>query len=184
VQHDFASNGSLSRREMIRLSIVGSAAGVLASGCSRPRIAARSIFSDDERAWLAATADTLVPGAAAAKVVDFVAAMLSDPEPMLCYGFVSFPMPPEQFYRAALSAIADLSRRSRGKSPDALTPHEREELIGRMLAPKLSGWAGPPPGLVYFVIRNDAIDAVYGGEDAYERLDVPYMAHIAPPGRW
>jgi hypothetical protein len=34
------------------------------------------------------------------------------------------------------------------------------------------------------VVRSDAVDVVYGTMDGYARLDIPYMAHIAPTTRW
>ena len=36
----------------------------------------------------------------------------------------------------------------------------------------------------YFVLRNDAVDVVYGTKDGIESLGIPYMAHIEPPSRW
>ena len=36
----------------------------------------------------------------------------------------------------------------------------------------------------YTVLRNDAIDVVYGTMEAYAALGVPYMAHIAPTKKW
>ena len=41
--------------------------------------------------------------------------------------------------------------------------------------------AGP---FVYLVLRNDAVDVVYGTMSGYEGLGIPYMAHIAPAKRW
>lgn len=171
----------LSRRAAIRLSIAGSVGALLPAGCTAT---VQAIFTSHERRTLAAVAETIVPGAEAAQVVDFVAAMLADSDPMLCYRFVSFPMPPLEFYRASLDAIVDLSGKMGGHNPDGMAPAQRTALIGKMLSPDLRGWKGPPASLVYFVIRNDAIDAVYGDTDAYARLDVPYMAHIPPPRRW
>jgi hypothetical protein len=103
---------------------------------------------------------------------------------MLCYRFVSFPMPPTAFYKASLDAVENLSRTTLAKPSHQLAPDEFQHLIGQILGPDPHGWHGPPGSLVYFVIRNDAIDAVYGGEDAYTGVGIPYMAHIKPPGRW
>jgi Gluconate 2-dehydrogenase subunit 3 len=179
------SNGLLSRRALIRMSLVAAAGQTLGLGCSEPaKTAPASVLLPGERATLAAIADTLVPGSSHAGVVDFVAAMLADTDPMLCYRFLSVPMPPLTFYKASLAAIADLSVKAMGRNPDALSANQRTALVGTMLSPNAKAWKGPPAALVYFVIRNDAIDAVYGDERAYARLDVPYMAHIEPPARW
>jgi hypothetical protein len=42
---------------------------------------------------------------------------------------------------------------------------------------KLDGWKGPTAGFVYFLLRSDAVDVVYG-------LGVPYQPHIAPTRSW
>jgi hypothetical protein len=34
------------------------------------------------------------------------------------------------------------------------------------------------------VLRSDAVDVVYGTEEGYKDLGIPYMAHIAPLKRW
>ena len=39
-------------------------------------------------------------------------------------------------------------------------------------------------GFVYTILRNDALDVVYGTMEAYAALGVPYMAHIAPTKKW
>jgi len=49
---------------------------------------------------------------------------------------------------------------------------------------KLEAWQGPPAGQVYFVLRSDAVDVVYGTMEGYESLGVPYLPHIAPDRRW
>ncbi len=174
-----------SRRTLIRMSLVAMAGQTLSLGCTEPaKTISTSVLSPGERRTLAAIADALVPGASHAGVVDFIAAMLADPDPMLCYRFLSLPIPPLDFYKASLDAIADLSVKVIGRSADALSVGERNVLIGTMLSPNARAWKGPPAALVYFVIRNDAIDAVYGDERTYAHLDVPYMAHIEAPARW
>jgi len=49
---------------------------------------------------------------------------------------------------------------------------------------KIDGWQGPAGGLVYTVLRNDAVDVVYGTMEGYAALGIPYMPHIAPTKRW
>ena len=53
-----------------------------------------------------------------------------------------------------------------------------------MGAGTIDAWRGPPAAFFLFVLRMDAIDVVYGTQDGFDRLDLPYMAHIAPPARW
>jgi hypothetical protein len=37
---------------------------------------------------------------------------------------------------------------------------------------------------VYFLLRTDAVDVVYGTMEGYAQLGVPYMPHIAPARSW
>jgi len=37
---------------------------------------------------------------------------------------------------------------------------------------------------VYFLMRHDAVDVVYGTVEGIESLGTPYMAHIVPVSRW
>jgi hypothetical protein len=178
------AGGFPSRRAAIRLSIAGTLAGGLTFGCSKPSLKSDAVLTAQERAILGAAADTLVPGSEAAGVVDFVTAMLAESDPLLCYRFVSFPLPPKSFYKLALASLDDLSHATAGKPFDTLALSERTHVAGKLLEPNLKGWKGPPAPLVYFVLRSDAIDALYGVEEAYAHLDVPYMAHIEPPRSW
>lgn len=179
------SDGLPSRRAAIRLSIAGTLASGLAYGCGKPQPSAEGdALSAGERTILASVADTLVPGSAAAGVVDFVSAMLADADPLLCYRFVSFPMPPRAFYKLSLASIAALSHAMTGKALGALPASERLRVVGALAGPDAKGWKGPPGSLVYFVMRSDAIDALYGVPKTYAHLEIPYMAHIAPPHSW
>ena len=57
-------------------------------------------------------------------------------------------------------------------------------LQGAFTGKPFDAWSGPAAGLVYFVLRSDAVDVVYGTPAGFERLGVPYMAHILPPAGW
>ena len=39
-------------------------------------------------------------------------------------------------------------------------------------------------GATLIAVRSDAADLVYGTPDAFERLGLPYVAHIEPPTTW
>ena len=45
-------------------------------------------------------------------------------------------------------------------------------------------WQGPPPPLFYMMVRSDAVDVVYGTKEGFDKLNVPYMAHIMPEEKW
>ena len=49
---------------------------------------------------------------------------------------------------------------------------------------KLESWKGPAQGFVYSILRNDAVDVVYGTVEGFARINVPYMPHILPQRSW
>src|ERR1700689_5417250 len=63
-------------------------------------------------------------------------------------------------------------------------PAEQHDFIDLMRQNKLDGWKGPGSPFVYFLLRTDAVDVVYGTMDGYAHLGVPYQAHIAPTQSW
>src|SRR5438128_6336196 len=65
-----------------------------------------------------------------------------------------------------------------------LNESERREFVDAMRQNKIDGWQGPAGGFVYIVLRNDAVDVVYGTMEGYAALGIPYMPHIAPTKRW
>jgi hypothetical protein len=65
-----------------------------------------------------------------------------------------------------------------------LSTIEQRDFVNLMRQNKIDGWQGPAGGFVYFLLRMDAVDVVYGTVEGYEALGIPYMAHIAPEKRW
>ena len=136
---------------------------------------------------LEAVGETLVPGAKAAGVANFVDQQLSIPpeQALLEARILNIRPPYANFYRAALGAI---DRASRAKNNDRgfaqLSMSERNDFIDLMRQNKIDGWQGPPGPFVYLVLRSDAVDVVYGTTDGYAALGIPYMPHIAPTKRW
>jgi Gluconate 2-dehydrogenase subunit 3 len=89
------------------------------------------------------------------------------------------------FYRAAMAAIDRASMAQHGGRRFAqLSASEQHAFVGLMRQNKVDGWQGPPGGFIYFVMRHDAVDVVYGTIEGYESLGIPYMAHIVPEKRW
>jgi hypothetical protein len=164
-------------RKLATLGIAGVASQSIVAQAAAP-------LASSEGHTLSAAGDALVPGAAKAGIVPFVTAMLSSHCPALFYDYLSLPMEPDVFYRAALAAIRSFALLHGGHAFDTLPREARERLLAGLLSPSLPGWSGPPPMLVYTVLRNDAIDVVYGTESAYEDLRIPYMPHIEPPKLW
>jgi hypothetical protein len=71
-----------------------------------------------------------------------------------------------------------------GKPIEAREATSVATLVGDIAAGKPTTWAAAPAPFFYFVLRADAVDIAYGTRAGFERLGVPYMAHIEPAGDW
>jgi hypothetical protein len=140
----------------------------------------------EQGATLDAMGETLVPGAKAAGITNFVDQQISGPaeEALLQARILNVRPPYANFYRAALGAIDGASDKTKGRKFAELTPDEQHDFVNLMRQNKLDGWQGPPGPFVYAVLRSDAVDVVYATMEGYAALGVPYMPHIAPAKRW
>jgi hypothetical protein len=144
------------------------------------------ILDAQEAAAIEALGETLVPGARESGVAHFIDHQISRPpeEALLEARTVNVQPPFANFYRAAVAAIDKASDARHGHGFAATPAKEQAELVGLLRQNKLEGWQGPPQGLVYFVLRSDAADVVYGTMEGYAALGVPYQPHIAPEIKW
>jgi len=150
-----------------------------------PSVAADAL-DESERATLGRLAEVLLPGSQAAGVVDFVATQLLLPleRQTLMIKYLGVTPPFVTFYKTGLRALDELSQRRvnvvflRAREADAT------ELVRQLVSAAPATWSGPPAGLFHFVVRNDALDVVYGTKDGFLELSTPYMAHIEPPSAW
>ena len=141
----------------------------------------------DQAATLAAIGETLVPGAKDAGVVNFVDQQISAPaeEALLEARILNVRPPYANFYRAALGAIDGASQaKYGGRGFAVLSAAEQHDFVDLMRQNKLDSWKGPGAPFVYFLMRTDAVDVVYGTMDGYAHLGVPYQPHIAPTRSW
>ena len=144
------------------------------------------VLTPDEAGTLEATGEAFAPGATAAGIAWFVDAQLSRPpnDGLLMARYFNVTPPYIDFYRASLTAVDRLSEARHDKLFAELATPAGTELLRGLLAGDPEGWAGPPALLVYLVLRNDAVDVVYGTAEGIESLGVPLMAHIPPPAKW
>jgi Gluconate 2-dehydrogenase subunit 3 len=140
----------------------------------------------DQAATLDAVGETLVPGAKAAGITNFVDQQISGPphEALLQARILNVRPPYANFYRAALTAIDGASDKTKGRKFAALTADEQRDFVNLMRQNKLDGWQGPPGPFVYTILRSDAVDVTYATMEGYAALGVPYMPHIAPTKSW
>ena len=177
------------RREFIIGSLsftVGGATVLLSAREARAQGVPFRLLNADEAETIEALGETLVPGARAAGIAHFIDHQISVPpeEALLEARILNVRPPYASFYRAALGAVDRASSAQSGRRFAWLASHEQREFVNLMRQNKLEGWQGPPGGFVYFVLRSDAVDVVYGTVEGYQALGIPYMAHIAPLKRW
>ena len=144
------------------------------------------LLNAEEAETLDALGEALVPGAREAGVAHFIDQQISVPpgEALLEARIVNIKPPFANFYRAAIAGVDRASTARSGKRFTALSASEQHDFIDALRQNKIEGWQGPPGPQVYFVLRSDAVDVVYGTMEGYESLGVPYLPHIAPDRRW
>ncbi|MBS0422234.1 MAG: gluconate 2-dehydrogenase subunit 3 family protein [Proteobacteria bacterium] len=137
-------------------------------------------------AVLDALGEILLPGSSVAGLAHYIDHQLSaDPaDSMLMIKYLEVTAPFTGFYEGGLRATDALARAMYGKAWTNLSREQATALVTKMSGGQVEGWQGPPAGLFYFVLRSDAVDVMYGTKSGFEKLGVPYMAHIEPPSRW
>jgi hypothetical protein len=165
---------------------IGGAEILMSPGEARARAVPFRLLGAEEAETLEALGETLLPGAREAGIAHFIDQQVSvtPGEALLEARIVNVRPPYINFYRAAIGGIDKASMARGGKRFAALTAAEQHDFIDQLRQNKIDGWQGPPAGQVYFVLRSDAVDVVYGTMEGYESLGVPYMAHIEPDKRW
>jgi gluconate 2-dehydrogenase subunit 3-like protein len=179
-----------SRRDFIKhgvlLASVAAGASVLTPAASRAARAPYRVFDPTHVRTLESLGDILVPGSAREGLAHYIDAQLSGPsiDSLLMIKYLGVNPPFTDFYRSGLDALNDAARRIHSLPFSSLAAPDAGALVSAMATGDIPGWSGPPAPLVFFVLRNDAVDVVYGTVSGFESLGVPYMPHIAPPTRW
>jgi hypothetical protein len=139
-----------------------------------------------EAETLEAMGETLVPGARAAGIAHFIDQQISaTPEEALLQARIMNVRPPyANFYKAVITAIDGAAAVQSDQRFAWLPSDAQRDFVNLMRQGKLQGWQGPPAPFVYFLMRSDAVDVVYGTVEGYELLGIPYQAHIMPLKRW
>ena len=153
---------------------------------AREKNVAYGVLSDAEVATLDALGEILLPGSAAAGLSNFIDHQLgaAPEDQMLMIKYLGVAAPFASFYQGGLAALNEFSQVQTSRTFAELSSEIRTDLVGQIAQGNPDGWQGPPGPFFYFVLRNDAVDVVYGTKDGIESLGIPYMAHIEPPGRW
>lgn len=182
-----------SRRDVLKTAALGlfafHVAGcqkILTPAAARQQGAALQVLTRDEAMVLEAFGEALVPGARDLGLAHYVDANLARPlgDSLLTIRYLDVLPPHDAFYKAGLKALDEAAMRLVGKPFAAADAAEVKPLIAALLPARIEGWSGPPSALFYLAVRSDAADLVYGTRAAFERMDIPYMAHIEPPSDW
>lgn len=183
----------LRRRRFVQSSGLGLLAFQLAGaqvmltpGEARARAVPFRVLTPAEVATLEAFGEVLLPGARDAGMAHFVDHQLAA-EPadcLLLIRYLDVPPPYIATYRPALAALDGVSRATHKQPFTSLAEADAVRLVRALSESSPTGWQGPPAPLFYFVARSDAVDVVYGTEEGFARLRVPYMAHIRPSSKW
>ena len=144
------------------------------------------VLTPSEAATLEALGEILLPGARDAGIAYFVDHQLAAEaaDCLLLIRYLDVPPPYIDVYRPALAALDAASQAVYEKGFTALADKDAIKLVRTMSETNPEGWQGPPAPLFYFAARSDAVDVVYGTEEGFERLGIPYMAHIRPTAKW
>ncbi len=184
---------SQSRRTFIRNTGIGLLTFYV-SGCevemtpqeAREKEVAFGVLSDTEVSTLDALGEILLPGSAAAGLSHFIDHQLgtSAEDQLLMIKYLGVDPPFAPFYQGGIAAMNTLSQSQKNQPFASLSEADQTQLVGQFAQANPDGWQGPPGPFFYFVLRNDAVDVVYGTKEGFESLEMPYMAHIEPPSRW
>jgi hypothetical protein len=148
--------------------------------------AAPRALTNENYATLEALGEVLLPGSARDGIARYVNYQLSVPleESLLMIRYLGVTPPFTEFYKTGLVGVEAAADRQFGKRFNMLSAEESQTLVTQMAGGTLAAWSGPPSPLFYFVLRSDAIDVVYGTQVGFQKLAIPYMAHIVPPTPW
>ncbi len=165
---------------------VGGASVMMTPAAARAQGVPFRVLKAQEAETIEALGETLVPGAQRSGIAHFIDQQVAVPpgEALLEARQLNVRPPFINFYRAAIAAVDKGAEARSGRRFAALSPDDRHSFMDAMRQNKIDGWQGPPGGFVYLVLRNDALDVVYGTMEGYEQMGVPYMPHIAPDRRW
>lgn len=144
------------------------------------------VLSTEEADTLEVVAEGIVPGARSLGIVQYIDKQLaaSTDESLLMLKFLNVPAPFDGFYQDGLQAAAEAALHSCHKKWSALNADESAQLLTKISKDKVPDWQGPPASFFFFVLRADACDVVYGTQQGFADIGMPYMAHIAPAQNW
>jgi hypothetical protein len=143
-------------------------------------------LTDENVKTLDALGEVLLPGSAHEGFAYYIDHHLSVPleQSLLMIRYLGVRPPFIEFYRTGLAGVEAAAKQQFGEGFALLAAADAHALVTQIAGGTVAGWSGPPAALFYFVLRSDAVDVVYGTTAGFDKLAVPYMAHIVPPTPW
>lgn len=145
-------------------------------------------LSPAEVKTLDALGETLLPGAAAAGISNYIDQQISiaPAESLVVLRYLDVTPPFARFYQGGLAALDAVARAQNGGAFADIAEADRRSIVRSLGAPaNPAAWTLPLPArLFYFALRSDAVDVVYGTVEGFQKLGIPYMPHIAPARSW
>src|SRR5205814_8378266 len=158
------------RREFMRGAAIGALAftigGVdvlLTPRAARAQGATLRLLKPDEVETLEALGETLVPGARAAGIAQFIDSQISVPpeEALLEARILNVRPPFADFYRAALGAVDRATQvHNGGRRFAGLNAVDQHGVVDALRQNKIEGWQGPARAFVYTLLRHAGSDGV------------------------
>ena len=142
-------------------------------------------FNKMQAETFAAWCNLIVNGSANAGVAYFVDKYISNPyaQSLIMARFFE-DSPLSDFYIAGIAGIDKESREQFDRTFVLLESDKQLQIINAASQSKTRIWVKPSPFIFYLMSRSDAIDVVYGTEQGFQNLDIPYLAHLPPPQPW
>jgi hypothetical protein len=144
------------------------------------------VLNVTQAATLDAFGDVLLPGAQVAGLSHYIDQQLALPpsQQALMIRYLGPSAPFADFYSQGLVALDELAKDRHRRTYSELSGEPAADIVAAIAQGSPAPWNGPPAALFHFVVRNDALDVVYGTEAGFAKLAIPYMAHISPPTSW
>lgn len=177
------------RRTFLKSGLAFSLGGTLVALSpreARARGAELRVLTAGEARLFEALGETLAPGAAEAGFAHYLdAGLVAGPaDSLLMIRYLNVPPPWVDFYRAIARALDDVARARFSHGFADIAAEQRATLVAAMANDEIAPWSGPPAAFAFFVLRNDAIDVVWGTEEGFARLGIDYRAHLPPETPW
>lgn len=182
-----------SRRNFVRSS--GLLLTFMISGCqvsmtpaaARTKKLAYRILNPQEASTLEAFCEALVPGSSKAGISYYIdhqlAASKEDCLLMIKYLGVAADTYID-FYQAGLANLLAASHKYYQQPWSRLDSDQSANLLADITKDAVANWQGAPASFLFFVLRADASDIVYGSTTGFEEIGMPYLAHIQPNSTW